>query len=195
MTKEEIISYLQAKQALTVDVQNARHDLSIARENFELLKRNYKNYFILLFVAGIVVPILMGFSTEFNWGIYGVWLLVWWIVLIALIILRISQGIQAKSKISAASQNLDHERNKPDYLSGMSGFPNKFYSYWTIDRLITLVEDTRATTLQEAYNIAENQDFQNDQLALQQQNLQVNRTTATMASIGAAASVYNALKK
>ena len=81
------------------------------------------------------------------------------------------------------------KKSKPDYLNGMNDFPNKFYSYWTIDRLINLVKENRATTLQEAYNIAENQDFQNDQLAIQQENLAVAKSTNTMASISAAANV------
>ena len=111
------------------------------------------------------------------------------IALIALIILRVRGGKQAKLDIQFATQNLYNKQNDSSYLAGMNDFPQKFYSYWTIDRLINLIKENRALTLQEAFNIAENQDFQNDQLALQQQNLAVAKSTNTMASISAAANV------
>lgn len=183
--KEEVLNYLYKKQELTAAVQDARYDLSVAKNNFIELKRKYRNYFILM----IIVRFCVGLLLLSNKVLLDIWGAVWLIALIALIVLRVRVGKQAKLDIQVTTQNLYNEQNDNDYLTGMNDFPQKFYSYWTIDRLINLIKENRALTLQEAFNIAENQDFQNDQLALQQQNLAVARSTNTMASISAAANI------
>lgn len=191
--KEEILNYLVEKQQRTADVQDARYELSVAKNNFINLKKNYKTYFLLMIVGGFIIGLQIP-----DGIIHTIWNFAWWIGLIALIVLRVKNGNQAKATIQTAEQHLNNEQNNPDYLAGMNDFPKKFYSYWTIDRLITLVKENRAVTLQEAYNIAENQDFQNDQLALQQQNLAVAKSTNTMSTISAAANVgtfFNTRKK
>lgn len=183
--KEDILTYLYNKQKLTAAVQNARHDLSIAETNFMELKRKYRKYFILMIIGRLIVGLLLLFNETFL----NIWGAIWLIALIALIFLRVRDGKQAKLSIQSAKQNLSAEQSDSGYLSGMNDFPKNFYSYWTIDRLIKLIKENRAVTLQEAFNIAENQDFQNDQLALQQQNLAVAKSTNTMASISAVANV------
>ncbi|MDU5337164.1 hypothetical protein ACWY2R_15890 [Enterococcus avium] len=183
--KEEVLNYLYKKQKLTAAVQDARYELSVAKNNFIELKRKYRKYFALM----IIVRFCVGLLLLSNKVLLDIWGAVWLIALIALIVLRVRVGKQAKLDIQAATQNLYNEQNDNNYLAGMNDFPKKFYSYWTIDRLINLIKENRALTLQEAFNIAENQDFQNDQLALQQQNLAVAKSTNTMASISAAANV------
>lgn len=183
--KEEVLNYLYKKQKLTAAVQDARYELSVAKNSFIELKRKYRKYFALMIIVRLCVGLLL-LSKETLLDIWGA---VWLIALIALIILRVRGGKQAKLDIQFATQNLYNKQNDSSYLAGMNDFPQKFYSYWTIDRLINLIKENRALTIQEAFNIAENQDFQNDQLALQQQNLAVAKSTNTMASISAAASV------
>lgn len=183
--KEEVLNYLYKKQKLTTAVQDARYELSVAKNNFIELKKKYRKYFILMIISRLCVGLLL-LSNETLLNLWGV---VWLLALIALIVLRVRDGKQAKLSIQSATQNLYNEQNDNSYLAGMNDFPQKFYSYWTIDRLINLIKENRALTLQEAFNIAENQDFQNDQLALQQQNLAVAKSTNTMASISAAANV------
>lgn len=179
--KEQTLRYLKLKQDLTVNVQNARHELSVVENNYIQLKKTFRKYFLLMiFVAPILITII------FN-GIIAQ--LISWIGVIALIVLRVKRGNQAKSEIQMALHHLNVEENKAEYLNGMNDFPSKFYSYWTINRLMNLIKENRATTLQETFNIAENQDFQNDQLALQQQNLDVAKSTNTMASISAAVNI------
>ncbi len=184
-SKEKILKYLSQKQELTAKVQNARYQLSISESNFIKLKTKFKRYFLLMIVVFFVgIPLLSS-----NYTTVGILAIIWFIGFIGLIYLRFTQGSQSKSIIQNTKLNLENEKSKADYLNGMNDFPNKFYSYWTIDRLISLVKQNRATTLQEAFNIAENQDFQNDQLALQQENLAVAKSTNTMASISAIANV------
>ena len=184
-SKEKILKYLSQKQELTAGVQNARYQLSVSESNFLKLKTKFKRYFLLMVVVFFIgVPILSS-----NVTVVGIFGNIWFIGFIGLIYLRFTQGSQSKSIIQNAKLKLENEKSKPDYINGMNDFPNKFYSYWTIDRLINLVKENRAKTLQEAYNIVENQDFQNDQLAIQQENLAVAKSTNTMASISAAANV------
>lgn len=185
MNKEETLKYLQEKQQLTVAVQNARHDLATANEQLNLVNDQFKKRLLITVIAGVIVPFLTLNSTIF----YVLWLLGWWTVFIGLFVMKSRQGKELKTQIQSAKENLNNEQNKREYLAGTNDFPNKFYSYWTIDRLIKLVKDNRAVTLQDAFNLAENQDFQNDQLALQQENLAVAKSTNTMASISAAANI------
>ncbi len=109
-----------------------------------------------------------------------------------LIYRRIVGGVAANKAIAAGENHLRSAEQNPDYIRGMQDFPQEFYSYWTIDRLMHLVQENRATTLQEAFNVAENQDFQHDQLSLQQQNLAVSESTNKMATVSAVANVFTA---
>ncbi|MFT8998084.1 MAG: hypothetical protein ABF575_01345 [Liquorilactobacillus hordei] len=185
MNKEETLKYLQEKQQLTVAVQNARHNLATANEQLNLVNSQFKKRLLITVIAGVIVPFMTLNSVIF----YVLWLIVWWAVFIGLFVMKFRQGNGLKMQVQTARENLNAEENKQEYLAGANDFPNKFYSYWTIDRLIKLVKDNRAVTLQDAFNLAENQDFQNDQLALQQENLAVAKSTNTMASISAAANI------
>ncbi|SCA92125.1 conserved hypothetical protein [Pseudolactococcus piscium] len=184
-SKEKILKYLHQKQELTVGVQNARYEISVSKSSFIQLKKQFRRYFLLIFAA-IIIAI---FTLNTDGMFYSILSIFWLIGLVSLIYLRFLKGTQAKSIIRNATLNLENEKFKKDYLNGMQDFPNKFYSYFTIERLISLVKENRATTLQEAFNIAENQDFQSDQLALHQENLAVAKSTHTMASISAVANV------
>ncbi|KRL05040.1 hypothetical protein [Liquorilactobacillus hordei] len=185
MNKEETLKYLQEKQQLTVAVQNARHNLATANEQLNLVNSQFKKRLLITVIAGVIVP----FMTLNSMIFYVLWLIGWWTVFIGLFVMKFRQGNGLKMQVQTARENLNVEENKQEYLAGANDFPNKFYSYWTIDRLIKLVKDNRAVTLQDAFNLAENQDFQNDQLALQQENLAVAKSTNTMASISAAANI------
>lgn len=177
MDKKELLAYLNGKQQLTSEVDNARHALSTSENDLGTLKKKFKRYFIIMFLL-FLVAMSKGFLLTIRF-----------IGLIALIYLRITRGSQLKSTIQNEQHDLDQAESSPDYLKETDDFPNEFYSYWTIDRLIGLVKENRAITLREAFNIAETQDFQNDQLTLQQKNLAVAKSTKTMASISAMANV------
>lgn len=57
--------------------------------------------------------------------------------------------------------------NDPIYQNGRKGFPEKFYNYWDALRLWNLVNENRARDLQDAFNILENQHFQESQMQIQ----------------------------
>ncbi|KRL00515.1 hypothetical protein [Liquorilactobacillus capillatus] len=187
MSKEEILNYLDQKKALTADLQNARHDLYVANENSLATKKKSKKRLIWSLVVIAIVSIV-----GTNSIIRAILELACLALLGWVIVKWIQQGNQAKEQINTANQKIVDARNQPSYINGMKDFPEKFYSYWTIDRLMHLVQENRATTLQDAFNVAEAQDFQNDQLSLQQQNLAVAQSTNSMSKISAAANVFTA---
>jgi len=188
MKKEEIIAYLMNKQQLTVNVQNLRHDLSVVQSQSDAEQNKYKKrrnilIGVVLFCAFMAGDIrLLAILVAILIGGY-----------IALRVSRSSAQGKLNVEIDKIQQKIANEKAQPAYIEGLQDFPQKFYSYWVIDRLIHLVKENRATTLQEAFNVAENQDFQNDQIAIQQQNLAVSESTNSAAKVSAAANIFTAM--
>ncbi|KRN07532.1 hypothetical protein FD15_GL000815 [Liquorilactobacillus sucicola DSM 21376 = JCM 15457] len=187
MSKNEILNYLEKKRNLTADLQNARHELYIANKNLVSIRKQFKKRLIWSIVVTVVVVGMDTGSIVKGILVLGCLALLGWVVA-----KRVQQGNQANQQINTANQKIADAQNQPSYIEGMADFPKKFYSYWTIDRLMHLVQENRATTLQDAFNVAEAQDFQNDQIALQQQNLAVAQSTNSMSKISAAANVFTA---
>lgn len=186
MNKEQILDYLGKKKALTADAQNVRHEIYVAKQEYEGVKAKFKKPKI----GMIVIGILTLFSIV---SIAGLSLLLIWAAVFAFLYYRqLQQRKQAQIRIDDAEQKLAEVQHQQEYQDGMNDFPQRFYNYWMIDRLMHLVQENRATSLQEAFNVAENQDFQNDQLSLQQQNLAVAQSTNNMSKISAAANVFTA---
>lgn len=79
-----------------------------------------------------------------------------------------------------------------DYVQGADGFPEKFYNYWDVLRLWNLVNENRATSLQEAFNLLETQHFQEDQLSMQAEMNRLQEDIATSSKITAVASTVTA---
>lgn len=187
MSKEEILNYLEQKKALTVDVQNARHDLYVANQNSLTAKKKAKKRLIWsLVVIFIVLSMDTGSTVKVMLALACLALLGW------VVTKWVQQGNLVKRQINTANQKIVDAKNQSAYINGMKDFPEKFYSYWTIDRLMHLIQENRATTLQDAFNVAEAQDFQNDQISLQQKNLAVAQSTNSMSKISAAANAFTA---
>lgn len=190
MTKDELLNFLSQKQALTAPVQNAAHERYVAQQEQAEAKRTLRRTLLWGLLAAFVVAIVVtamnvrflayvGYLAYLGWGGYSIY--------------NFMQVNNAKNEqIRAAENKLDAAKRDPDYVAGEQDFPSKYYSYWTIDRLIQLVKENRATTLQDVFNVAETQDFQNDQLSLQQQNLDVARSTNSATKISAAANIFTA---
>jgi len=186
MNKEQILDYLSNKQALTADVQDARHEIYVAKQEYEGVKAKFKKPRIWMIVIGVLM--LSGVTSTAGLILIPIWAAVFGFFYYR----QLQQRKPAQAKIELAEQRLVEAQQQPAYLAGMNDFPQKFYSYWVIDRLKHLVQENRAATLQEAFNVAENQDFQNDQLSLQQENLAVAKSTNSMSKISAAANVFTA---
>lgn len=188
MTKEEIISYLTDKQKLTARVQDLRHDSYVVQTQMDSEQNKYKKRRNIFFIVAVI---LLFMGNNLAWfGILFVVLVGGYVVLRSM---RATAQGKLKAQMDQINQQIADEQNQPDYIAGLQDFPQKFYSFWVIDRLIHLVRENRATTLQEAFNVAENQDFQNDQLAIQQQNLAVAESTNSAAKVSAAANIFTAI--
>ncbi|GAB6091846.1 hypothetical protein [Furfurilactobacillus curtus] len=181
MSKEEIIAFLVQKKNLTSAVQNARADVASAQKDLNRVKKRFRTM--------LIVSLLIALVTFTS----GEMFLIWVIFVGVVCYFRFRDGKRINTTLREATRNLANEEQQPDYQKGMQDFPQKFYSYWTIDRLIHLVQENRATTLQEAFNVAETQDFQHDQLAIQQENLAVSKSTNSAAKTSAIANVFTAM--
>lgn len=188
MKKEEIIAYLTAKQQLTASVQDLRHDLSVVQSQSDAEQKKYKKRRNILLVVVLFIALMAG-----EVSLLVILLVVLVGGYIALRVARSSAQGKLKVKIDQINQKIANEKAQPAYIEGLQDFPQKFYSYWIIDRLIHLVRENRATTLQEAFNVAENQDFQSDQIAIQQQNLAVSESANSAAKVSAAANIFTAM--
>ncbi|WP_125545787.1 hypothetical protein [Levilactobacillus lindianensis] len=194
MTKEEILTYLFAKRDLTAGVQDARHDAYEAKQAFEAKTKSLKRQTIWIAVGGFfLTPIVVGMVAKILGDIIGlIGIFAWWGALIYAVILYFQKKKAAAQVVEQANEKVTQAMSEQAYIDGKADFPDKFYSFWTIDRLIHLINENRATSLQEAFNVAETQDFQNDQLSLQQENLAVSQSTNKMSAISAAANVFTA---
>ena len=96
---------------------------------------------------------------------------------------------QAALKVAQAN---GQESITATYVQGADGFPEKFYNYWDALRLWKLVNENRATSLQEAFNLLETQHFQEDQLSMQAEMNRLQADIATNSKIAAVASTVTA---
>ncbi|WP_261810859.1 hypothetical protein [Levilactobacillus humaensis] len=195
MTKEEILTYLFAKRDLTAGVQDARHNAYEAQQAFEAKAKSLKRQTILIVVGGFFLTPVVASAVVPIVGpsLAGIVAVACWVGLIYAIILYFQKKKVAAQDVEQANEKIAQAMSEQAYIDGKADFPDKFYSFWTIDRLIHLINENRATSLQEAFNVAETQDFQNDQLSLQQENLAVSQSTNKMSAISAAANVFTAL--
>ena len=89
----------------------------------------------------------------------------------------------AEKKLVEAQNILRQEKSKPDYINGSKNFPAKFYNYSDLFRLWNIINEGRAESLKEAYNLLETQQFQQDQMAIQEDIRRLQQETATTSKI------------
>ena len=75
---------------------------------------------------------------------------------------------------------------------GLQGFPQKFYNYHDLFRLYNLITEGRASTLPEAYNLLEMQQFQETQVNLQEEANALQADIARSSRVSAVANVVTA---
>lgn len=194
MDKNESIAYLQDRKILTARVATAENRLSQAQANLEYAKRKWRKT-IIGFIAFLALAL-------FNGGVQGddiIGFFLFAAVPAFLIYRKITHWIQpAQHELDEATASLTQERNDPNYLKGMQGFPEKFYNYADVYRLHKLMTENRADTLKEAYTLLESQHFYEDQLSVQEEirSLQADtaasaKTAAVASSIAAASSLFD----
>ena len=154
MTKEEMLDYLENKRNLTVGVNNAAVAVNNAEHAREDMKFKYKAIYIGMVVVLPIMAVVTAYAPLFV-GPLVVGL--WEFAIPVIIVLRITSGRKTKKAIRDARNNLNAEYNRPEYVGGQEGFPSKFYSYTAISKLMNLIQENRAASLQEAYNLLETQ--------------------------------------
>lgn len=174
MTKEEMLDYLENKRKLTVGVNDAAVDVNNAEYARAAMKSKYKAVYIgmvVVFLIMAVAPIKM------MWW-YEPLEYLWEFAIPVIIVLRNISGHKTKKAIRDARNNLNAEYNRPEYVGGQEGFPSKFYSYTAISNLMNLIQENRAASLQEAYNLLETQGIQEEQLRIARQSAEYQRQQA-----------------
>ena len=95
--------------------------------------------------------------------------------------------------VAPAKQALyNQEISQPAYQQGLQGFPQKFYNYHDLFRLYNLITEGRASTLPEAYNLLEMQQFQETQVNLQEEANALQADIARSSRVSAVANVVTA---
>lgn len=202
MNKQEILDNLSEKKRLTAPVATAENNVRAAEQNYEKARKKWKwginisivflVLFILFFLSGDRRLFFFNEHNTFQAGGLGGIILFGGISFFLIYIKKLRYTDPAESKLAEARNILKQEKNKPDYISGSKNFPAKFYNYSDIFRLWNIINEERAESLKEAYNLLETQQFQQDQMAIQEDIRRLQQETVTASKVNAAASVVTA---
>lgn len=204
MNKQEILNYLAEKKRITAPVAVAESNVNKAEQNYEKTTKKWKAGIIVLGVcfAFWFVWLLIGHDTNLFYldhngspqiGGLGGSLLFGALLAIVLYMKQNRYVKPADHKLAEALSALEQAKNNPDYQNGAKDFPAKFYNYYDIYHLWNFINEGRADSLKEAYNLLETHQFQQDQMAIQEEIRRLQQDTATASTATAAASVVNAV--
>lgn len=104
---------------------------------------------------------------------------------------------ESLNEVQKIEQLLEEEMSQDGYLEGLKSFPIKFYDYNSIYRLFMLIKEERVTTLQDAFNLLENQMNAEYQNHLAEQNLlavQIAERSARVTAVSSIITAYNTSK-
>lgn len=190
MNKQEILNYLLEKRKITAPVAIAKNNLLQAEQNLNKAKSKLEkaiSFFIIFGVGAIIFALLFNIGTLTGSIPYFI---------AALVIHLIREKVwvaPAMLQLTEAQQLYESERSVNEYIEGVKGFPEKFYNYNDIYRLWKMFDEGRASTLPEAYNLLENQHFQEVQLSKQEEVAALQTEIARNARIAANSSLVSAL--
>lgn len=185
MTREEILQYLQDKRELTAPVAVTLKNLQEKQTKLTKAKQFLGKTIIAMFVLTFLILI-----TGSGRGLERFVFLVIGIVLFGGRQLFLIQP--AEAELEQAQKLHNTEISQSGYINGKKNFPEKFYNYSDTYRLYKLVEEGRALTLQEAYNLLETQQFQENQLSIQEETRALQHDIASSARVAAVGSVISA---
>jgi hypothetical protein len=188
MDRNELLNYLDQKRMETAGVAQAQQTLSDDKNRLENAKRKWRKTIIFLWIlVGISV---FGYNPSDPSSLEGI--LFWAILPAGLMIFKYFKYIKPlNEQITKDQAKLNEELNNPVYQNGKNGFPEKFYNYGDVYLLWKLVSENRATTLQEAFNLLETQQYRANQMAIQEQIKAIQEDTARSAKIAAVASTVS----
>lgn len=184
MNKEDILTYLSKQQKRTKNVTKLEKRLNQKRSIYLHAKKQWNWTIVVLFIFSWLMTM-----TPSDGTMISVILIIVVAVLTAIKVKRISASSQ---EVRDSMQLLEKEMSNPEYLDGLQDFPIKFYDYDSIYSLYRLVKENRATTLQESFNLLENQLNMDYQTHLAEQNLLTAQATERSARIVAVSSFITA---
>lgn len=190
MDRNELLNYLDQKRMETAGVAQAQQTLSDDKNRLENAKRKWRKTIIFLWILVVIGGLNNQTGDFFSLGDA----LVGSILPAGLMIFKYFKYIKPLNEQIAKDQvKLNEELNNPVYQNGKNGFPEKFYNYGDVYLLWKLVSENRATTLQEAFNLLETQQYRANQMAIQEQIKAIQEDTARSAKIAAVASTVSAV--
>lgn len=188
MNKEELLNSLTRKRQVTKKATQLEKSLSKSLVVKQQAKKQWNALIIVLTLVGIYVGGLEGY--DLGMIILG--------IAVVLGILKYRKMKKSSKKVENLEKQLDLEMSKSEYLSEAQNFPIKFYDSYSINRLYQLIKEERATTLQEAFNLLENQLNAEYQVNLAEQNLasvQATERSARVTAVSSTISAFNTSKK
>lgn len=177
-----MLDYLENKRNLTVGVNNAAVAVNNAEHAREDMKFKYKAIYIGMVVVLPIMAVVTAYAPLFVGPLV---VCLWEFAIPVIIVLRITSGRKTKKAIRDARNNLNAEYNRPEYVGGQEGFPSKFYSYTAISKLMNLIQENRAASLQEAYNLLETQGIREEQLRIARQSAEYSKKAFQQADYAA----------
>lgn len=188
MTREEILNYLMERRKLTAPVADMRNKLNEAmKKRNKALKKGW---------GAIVVLAVLAYLVNDGEGVKTSIIAVG--IIIFLLIRKVKIYLDSSKIIEEERNNLAEAEGQKAYQDGLRGFPEKFYNYSDVYRLWKLVNEGRADSLREAYNLLETQHFYEDQAAVQEEIRNLQQDVASAGKTTAVASVvtaYNSFRK
>ncbi|MGX7014729.1 hypothetical protein [Vagococcus silagei] len=188
MNKEELLNSLARKHKVTKEATQLEKSLSKSLAVKQQAKKSWNVPIIVLSLVGIYAGGLQGYDV-------GMILLG---IAIILGILKYRKMKESSKKVEILEKQLELEMSKPEYQAEIQNFPIKFYDSYSINRLYQLINEERATTLQEAFNLLENQLNAEYQINLAEQNLvsvQATERSARVTAVSSTISAFNTSKK
>lgn len=192
MNKEELLTSLSYKQQVTKEVTRLEKLLNKKLIIEEHAKRQWNKRIVVLGLLSILGFITAHNVTEaFSGVIFGA-------ITGCLVYVKIIKIKTSSYDVQVLRKKLDEEMCKTEYLMEAQNFPIEFYDSYSINRLYQLIKEERATTLQEAFNLLENQlntEYQNN---LAEQNLasvQATERSTRVTAVSSTISAFNTSKK
>lgn len=190
MNKQEILNYLSEKKRITAPVAAAEEQADQAQQTYMKAKKKWRPGIIILLIFALLE--IYGFNKPWGDFLSILGFLFFGGIAVFLIYRKITHHIKpAEAKLAEANSILQRARSNPEYRNGSKDFPAKFYNYYDIYRLWNFINEGRAESLKEAYNLLETHYFQEDQLAIQEDIRRLQSETAAASKVTATASVIN----
>lgn len=182
MDVTETLEYLLYKRRVVAPVTVAEENVREKQEAVNIISQQWQK------PMGIMALLVFVFFALQSHGL--AWIIV--ICLASMLFYRYKKLESANVALSEAKILLEEEAANPEYQQEMVGFPRKFYNYRDINRLYYLIEEGRARELKEAYNLLEQQQFNETQISMQNEMLNLQQDIASSSKISAVASTLTA---